>query len=74
MKEFIKKMLTGVDGNPSSKRVITMISFILISIAFVSNIFFDIPLKEYVWTGMVLFTGSGLGFTTLDHFKLKKGE
>lgn len=69
MKDFLRQILTGVDGNISSKRTITLISFILVSIAFVANIFFDIPLKDYVFLGMLGFTASGLGFTTLDHFK-----
>ena len=69
MKDFLRQLLTGVDGNISSKRTITLVSFVLVSIAFVSNIFFDLPLKEYVFLGMLGFTASGLGFTALDHFK-----
>jgi len=69
MSEFIKKMLSDTNGDPSSKRVITLISSLLVFIAFVVNIFFDIPLKDYIWNGMLLFAGSGLGFTTLEHFK-----
>jgi len=62
-------MLNDVDGNPSSKRVITMVSFILVSIAFVSNIFFELPIKDFVFEGVLWLTGAGLGFTTLEHFK-----
>jgi hypothetical protein len=69
MKTFIKNMLNDVDGNPSSKRVITMVSFILVSIAFVSNIFFELPIKDFVFEGVLWLTGAGLGFTTLEHFK-----
>jgi len=62
-------MLNDVDGNPSSKRVITMVSFILVSVAFVSNIFFELPIKDFVFEGVLWLTGAGLGFTTLEHFK-----
>jgi hypothetical protein len=69
MKDFLKKMLNDVDGNPSSKRVITMVSFLLVIFGYVSNIFFDIPLKDFVYEGVLWLTGAGLGFTTLEHFK-----
>jgi len=71
MKTFFKNILTGVNGDLSSKRLITLVSFCLVSIAFLSNIFLDIPMKDYVWNGMLIFTGSGLGFTTLEHFSKK---
>jgi hypothetical protein len=45
MKDFFKKLLSGVNGDVSSKRFITLASFVLISIAFISNVFFDIPMK-----------------------------
>jgi hypothetical protein len=71
MKTFLKSMLNGVDGNPSSKRVITLISFILVSIGFCVNIFFHIPLKQYIFEGMLWLTAAGLGVTSLDHFSKK---
>jgi len=71
MKDFLRQLLTGVDGNISSKRTITLLSFVLVSIAFVANIFFDIPMEEYVFLGMLGFTASGLGFTALDHYSKK---
>jgi len=71
MKDFFRNILTGVDGDLSSKRLITLLSFVLVSVAFISNIFLDIPMKDYVWNGMLIFTGSGLGFTTLEHFSKK---
>lgn len=69
MKEFFKKVLSDVDGNPSSKRLITMISFVLVAFGYVSNIFFDIPLKDFVFEGVLWLTAAGLGFSTLEHFK-----
>ena len=71
MKELFRQLVTGVNGDYSSKRFITLISFLLVSIAFISNIFFDIYMKDYVFLGMLGFTASGLGFTALDHFSKK---
>lgn len=68
MRKFFNQMLTGTDGRVSSKRVITFTAFVLCAIAFLCNIFLDIPLKEFVWEGMLYLVGAGLGFSTLEHF------
>lgn len=73
IKNFFQTMLSGnADGDGvSSKRVITFSAFILCAIAFVCNIFFDIPIKDYVFNGMLYLVGAGLGFTTLERFSKK---
>jgi len=71
MKDYIKSMLNGVDGNPSSKRWITFIAFLLVALAFVVNIFFHIPIKQFIFEGMLWLTAAGLGVTSLDHFSKK---
>jgi len=71
MKEFFKNMLSEADGKYSSKRVITFSAFILVSIAFVSNVFMDIPLKDFVFEGMLYLTAAGMGITTLEKFSKK---
>jgi RsiW-degrading membrane proteinase PrsW (M82 family) len=68
---FFKSMLSGTGDGVSSKRVITFLAFLLCAIAFVCNIFLDIPLKDYVWNGMLYLVGAGLGFTTLEQFAKK---
>lgn len=71
MKEFIKQMLGGMDGDVSSKRVITFVAFLLVSIAFLSNIFLDIPLKDFVYEGMLYLVAAGMGITALEKFSKK---
>ena len=71
MKEFIKQMLGGMNGDVSSKRVITFIAFLLVSIAFLSNIFLDIPLKDFVYEGMLYLVAAGMGITALEKFSKK---
>ncbi len=36
--------------------------------AFVANIFCEIPLKEYMFEGMLWLAGAGLGFSTVEKF------
>ena len=68
---YLGKILTDVDGQPSSKRLVTLIAFILISCAFVANIFTEIPLKDYMFEGMLWLAGAGVGFSTVEKFSRK---
>lgn len=70
-KSYLAKILTDVDGQPSSKRLVTLIAFVLISAAFIANIFVEIPLKEYMFEGMLWLAGAGLGFSTVEKFSRK---
>ena len=74
MKKFFLSLLGDVDGQKSSKRFITLIAFLMMCIAFISNIFMDIPLQEFVWDGMMYIVAAGLGFTTLEKFSRNRGE
>jgi len=77
MKEFFKKMLSDVDGQTSSKRFITLIAFALLATAFLCNIFFEIPLQEFVYDGMMYLVCVGLGVTVAEKFSKNgagKGE
>ena len=64
-------MLKDTDGNVSSKRVITIIAFILMATGFIVNVFMDIPIKEFIWDGMLYLVAAGLGFSTIEHFSKK---
>ena len=71
VKDFFHRLLSDVDGQTSSKRFITLIAFVLLAIAFISNIFFTIPLEEFIFDGMMYLVAAGLGFTTLEKFSKK---
>lgn len=64
-------MLSGVQGDISSKRVITFTAFILCCVAFLANVFCGLLLQEHVFEGMLYLVGAGLGFTTLEQFSSK---
>lgn len=71
---FWNRILSDVDGGTSSKRFITIIAFVLLSIAFLSDMFFDIKLQEFVWDGMLYLVLGGLGFTTLEKFSVNRNR
>lgn len=68
IKTFFNSILSDVDGQQSSKRFITLIAFALLAIAFTANIFFEIPLQEFVFNGMMYLVCVGLGVTVAEKF------
>jgi len=69
---MLKGLLSdGTDDNLSSKRVVTLLSFLLCGIAFIANLFWNFDIEEYMFDGMVYLTMAGLGFTASEKFALK---
>jgi hypothetical protein len=68
---WIKSALKGLDGHVSSKRLVTLISFACIVIAFLVNVFMEIPLQEHVYDGMLYLVMAGMGFSSFEKFSPK---
>jgi len=64
----IKSMLSGLDGQISSKRTITFVAFICVVIAFLTNVFMSIHLEEHIFDGMLYLVMSGMGFSSFEKF------
>ena len=73
LQQALGAILSDVDGVLSSKRVITMLSFLCVMTAFCVNLAWSIPLEEFVFNGMLYLTAAGLGFTTFEKFSRKTG-
>jgi len=71
MRKFIISMVKDVDREISSKRIITLLAFLAVLVAFLSNIFLDIKLQEFVFDGMISIVYFGLGATTAEKFSPK---
>jgi len=67
MKNFIENMLSS-DGKISSKRVVTLAAFILISIGFIVDLFTDYTISDNVYSGVEYIVIAGLGFTASENF------
>jgi hypothetical protein len=69
---FLIKMLCGEnEANPSSKRVITFLAFILVSIGFVAELFFERKVSPETFEAMMYIVLGGLGFTASEKFTKK---
>lgn len=50
----------------SSKRVITILAFVMMSIGFLTNLAFDWTIEQYIYDSMSYIVISGLGFTASE--------
>jgi len=71
---FLIKMLSAEsEANPSSKRVITFLAFLLIVVAFFSELFFERKVSPQTFDTISYIVLGGLGFTASEKF-VKKEE
>ena len=70
---FLVRMLSGEgESNPSSKRVITLLAFLLMAVGFVAEIFFERNINHNSYESMLYFVLGGLGFTASEKFSRKE--
>ena len=71
MFNWINSMISGVDGEVSSKRVITLLAFLLCGFAFVVELFTDYSVDVKLFDSMMYIVVAGLGFTASEKFSNK---
>jgi hypothetical protein len=71
MKWYHSMLTDGTDEGISSKRVVTLLAFILCATAFVANLFFGLTVDEKIFEGMMYIAIAGLGFTASEKFTNK---
>ena len=70
--DYVKGILSAPDGEPSSKRVITMIAMLLISIGFVANLFWDQNIDQFILESVMYILVAGMGITGVEKFIPKR--
>lgn len=72
MIQFISKMLSGEsESNPSSKRVITFLAFLMCATGFIAEMFFEKKVNPTTYEYMMYIVIGGLGFTASEKFVKK---
>lgn len=71
MPKWIREV-TSSSNKVSSKRVITIASFLLMATAFIANLFFDFKIDQFIYDSMSYITIAGLGFTAAEWIGGKK--
>ena len=68
---FIRSMLSdGVNGTISSKRVVTLLAFLMCSVGFAAMIY-GYPVDSKIYDSMMYIVLAGLGFTASEKFSSK---
>ena len=70
-KLVVVSLITDVDGSISSKRIITFACIIAILITWYCNLFYKLPIEEFIFQGLMYITGIGLGVITAEKFSRK---
>jgi hypothetical protein len=65
MSNCIRELLSS-SNKISSKRFITVLAFVLMSIGFLTNLAFDWTIEKYIYDSMSYIVISGLGFTASE--------
>lgn len=70
---FLSKMLSGEgENNPSSKRTITFLAFLLLATGFIAEMFFEKRVNPQTFDTMLYIVLGGLGFTASEKFVSKE--
>lgn len=61
----------GTDDGISSKRVVTIVAFLLCAAGFIGDLIWDYKVDENVFESMMYIVVAGLGFTASEKFAKK---
>ena len=69
---WLSSMLSdGENGSVSSKRVVTLLAFIMCGIAFMVDLFTEYKAEAHLFDAMMYIAIAGLGFTASEKFASK---
>tara|TARA_Y100000310_G_scaffold35337_1_gene33404 strand:- start:1509 stop:1748 length:240 start_codon:yes stop_codon:yes gene_type:complete len=74
MKKFINSTLNGGNGEVSSKRVVTLLAFLLAAVGFIANLFWGFVIEEFIYKSMMYIVIAGLGIVGAEKFAPKKKD
>jgi hypothetical protein len=64
----------GINGSVSSKRVVTLVAFLLCALAFVANLFWKLEVAQFMYESMMYIVLGGLTVTASEKFSSQKKE
>ena len=72
--KLVTALQDGTDDGISSKRVITFLSFLLCSVAFLADTFTEYKVNPALFESLIYITIAGLGFTASEKFATPRSE
>ena len=68
---YLKNMMSD-GGNPSTKRMVAVVSTLLIATGYIANLFWDFTIEEFIFNGVMYIVIGTLGITGVEKFAPKK--
>ena len=68
---YMHRVLADPNGNPSSKRLVTLICTILMTIGFIANLFWEFKIDEFIFNSVMYIIIGGMGITGVEKFAPK---
>jgi hypothetical protein len=72
MKWYHSMLTDGTDDGISSKRVVTLLAFVLCAAGFVGDLIWNLDVKDTIYESMMYIAIAGLGFTASEKFAKKE--
>jgi hypothetical protein len=72
MKWYHSMLTDGTDDGISSKRVVTLLAFVLCAAGFIGDLIWNLDVKDTIYEGMMYIAIAGLGFTASEKFAKKE--
>jgi hypothetical protein len=71
VKDYFKNVMQDSEGNPSSKRWITLLCTVLLATAFIANLFFGFKVEQYMFDAVAYIVIAGVGIAGAEKFAKK---
>lgn len=68
---YAKGIMSDNQGNPSSKRAVTLLASLLMTIGFIANLFWDHTVDQFIFESVMYVVIAGLGITGAEKFAPK---
>lgn len=68
LRKMVEETFQDFEGYYSSKRTTTAIACLLISVAFIANLFWDFTIDEFIFDGMMYIVIAGMGGALAERF------
>jgi hypothetical protein len=67
MKKFLTSLLSS-EGKVSTKRLISLLAFVMMCIGFIANLFWDFTIEEHIYKAMEWIVEIGMGTIVAERF------
>lgn len=66
LKKFFAQVFQDSSGNYSSKRTVTFVATLLVVVGFISNLFWNLTVEQFMFEGLMYIVIAGLGFSGVE--------